>query len=90
VACSSPVACTAVGTSTAAGVTQALVERWNGAAWHVQKTPAPAQGGASLNAVSCASASACTATGGFNGGALAEAWDGARWTIQAAPNPNAA
>src|SRR5215470_15641066 len=87
VACSSPVACTAVGTSTIGGAAQALVERWNGAAWHLQKTPTPAQGGASLNAVSCASPSACTATGGFNGGALAEAWNGARWTIQATPNP---
>jgi hypothetical protein len=87
VACSTPVACTAVGTSTVAGATQALVERWNGASWHIQKTPNPAQGGAALGAVSCVSSSACMAVGSFNGGTLAEAWNGTRWQVQATPNP---
>ena len=51
VACTSPVACTAVGT---------VVYRWDGHRWSIQ----PARiGGDDLNAVSCPSTNACTAVG---------------------------
>src|SRR5215467_14837470 len=60
--------------------------------WTVQPTPTPAQGvGGQLLAVSCPSASSCTAVGGYTSNAgpvtLAEHWDGTRWTVQATPNP---
>lgn len=40
-----------------------FVERFNGTKWSVQSSPNPT-GGGGLNAVSCATASACTAVGG--------------------------
>jgi hypothetical protein len=87
VSCPSASACTAVGyynNSTSVVVT--LAERWNGTAWTIQPTPNPrgAQG-SSLDAVSCPSASACTAVG-----TLAESWNGTAWTIQPTPNPRGA
>src|SRR5262249_62262622 len=62
VACTSPSACTAVGTSNAGN----LAERWNGTSWSIKPTPNPA--GAQfpfLNTVACASASACIAAGAY-------------------------
>jgi hypothetical protein len=89
VACTSPSSCTAVGSSTTtAGASRTVAERWNGTRWRIQHTPDPPQGGGSLNGVSCTSASACTAVGATaTGRTLAERWDGAKWTIQATPNP---
>jgi hypothetical protein len=63
--------------------------------WRVQPTPTPAQGvDGQLLAVSCVSASDCTAVGGYTSNAgpvtLAEHWDGTRWTVQATPNPTGA
>lgn len=46
----------------AALVMAALAEAWNGSSWTVQPTPNP-DGYASLAAISCTSASACTAVG---------------------------
>ena len=70
----------------------ALVERWNGTKWAIQKTPNPV--GASsifLFGVSCTSASACTAVGYYYNGTtyvtLAERWNGTKWSIQQTPNP---
>ena len=82
VSCASASACTAVGgpaQPAATGVT--LAEGWNGTTWSIQHTPNPAGGSNStLNGVSCASATACTAVGGsFNGTTgvtLAERWNG--------------
>jgi hypothetical protein len=98
VSCTSPTSCTAVGGYSAgfilgthfpAGGT--LVERWNGRRWSIQHTPFS---GASLMSVSCASARACTAVGGFPGAptdappsAIAERWNGKRWSIQPTPRP---
>jgi hypothetical protein len=63
--------------------------------WTVQPTPTPAQGvDGQLLAVSCVSASDCTAVGGYTSNAgpvtLAEHWDGTGWTVQATPNPTGA
>ena len=91
VSCTSPTACTAVGSAASGGRT--LAERWNGVRWAVQRTPNAGRIGYTvLTAVSCASPTACTAVGDYNGGAfgIAEHWNGARWTIQrlpAAPGP---
>jgi hypothetical protein len=95
VSCTSPRACTATGASfSTTGPT--LAERWNGTRWRVQATPFPANSGTSreeveLNGVSCASATACTATGAYAPGGQAayflEAWNGRSWRLVTAPRP---
>jgi hypothetical protein len=93
VSCTSPSACTAVGGYTnQAGTGVTLAERWDGTSWTIQPTPNPTSvSAAGLNAVSCSSASACTAVGGYDTTGvtdvtLAERWDGTSWTIQTTPN----
>jgi hypothetical protein len=101
VSCASRVACMAVGFSTGAhGRERALAERWDGLKWSIQRTPDPSHR-VGLAAVSCASATMCTAVGadrnfrdpsitrGF-GFALVEHWNGSRWAIQATPAPSSA
>jgi hypothetical protein len=88
VACTSSSACMAVGASTTtAGTSRDLAERWNGTRWTIQATPNPPRGGGFLNGVSCTSASACTAVGDSNAGTLAERWNGTTWRIQPTPTP---
>jgi hypothetical protein len=96
VSCAAATSCIAVGSSTdASGHETALAERWDGARWRPQPT-APGSPGLTtrLHAVSCSSASACTAVGyqvdarGSNlRVGLAERWDGARWSMQRLPAP---
>jgi hypothetical protein len=95
VSCTSPRACTATGANFGA-TRPTLAERWNGTRWRVQPTPYPANSGTSqqeveLNAVSCASATACTATGAYAPGGhsayFLEAWNGRRWRLVTAPHP---
>lgn len=96
--CASREYCAAVGYSGNGTGTSgaALVERWNGVRWSVQRTPRPARATASfLNAVSCISSHSCTAVGFFKTRAgvaktLDERWDGSRWSIQPSPTPEAA
>ena len=95
VSCTSPSACTATGTNF--GVRHpTMAERWNGMRWRVQPTPNPPNFGTSreqvaLNGVSCASATACTATGQYAPGGQAayflEAWNGRSWRLVTAPPP---
>jgi hypothetical protein len=98
VSCTSATECTAVGyylDQTAAGFNYVtLAERWDGSTWTVQTTPNPPDpdgGGISLNAVSCTSATACTAVGsepfGNHVELVAEVWDGSTWTIETTPTP---
>jgi hypothetical protein len=93
VACSSATRCTTVGAYTNhSGFDVTLAERWNGKSWQVQSTPNPA--GAvfpSLAAVTCISATACTAVGTYTassgkGATLAERWNGKSWKTQSSPN----
>ncbi len=95
VSCSSASACTAVAYYyNASGTVVSLAERWNGTSWEVQPTPNPEGAKATLLVgVSCASASACTATGEYTNGSgvqtpLAEIWDGTKWQVQSVPNPS--
>jgi hypothetical protein len=97
VSCTSATACTAVGSyNNSAGTSVTLAERWNGSTWSVQATPNPSGAkSTSLSAVSCTSATACTAVGSYNNSAgtqfaLAEHWDGSTWSIQATPTPSGA
>jgi hypothetical protein len=94
VSCTSDDACTAVGDyETRAGEYVPLAERWNGTKWAIQKTPTPARASVSeLGGVSCTSASACTAVGGYGNSAgysvpLVERWNGTKWAIQKTPKP---
>jgi hypothetical protein len=96
VSCPAPGTCVAVGSyQNAAGKNVTLAEAWDGTSWSIQATPNPAgERRGSLQAVSCGSATACTATGSYQaaGGryaTLAEAWDGTSWSIQPTPSPSA-
>src|SRR5207302_4534360 len=64
------------------------VERWDGRAWKLQRTPVAAGDQAFFSAVSCTSASACTAVGTDGTRAalfpLAQGWNGRRWSSQPA------
>jgi hypothetical protein len=93
VSCGSSSTCTAVGSYTARGGNSlALAERWDGTRWRLQRTPSvPGAASTVLNALSCPSATACTAVGESfirNGDQpLAEAWDGTAWHTQPIAGP---
>lgn len=100
VSCTSPKACTAVGSYNADA---SLVERWNGSVWKVQPTSYPRTSiyaGTFLNGVSCSSSTACVAVGesntlrGFSHAydtrSLAERWNGRIWSIESTPRPQLA
>jgi len=95
VSCRSATLCIAVGYSTdASGTTTTLADRWNGSSWSLLTTPnrgvAP---GDNLHGVSCTSASACTAVGGYTtaanpgGTVFVERWNGTSWSVQTTPQP---
>jgi hypothetical protein len=95
VSCTSPRACTATGANFSSPGTP-LAVRWNGTRWRVQHTPNPpnvstSQQEPELSAVSCASATACTATGAYAPGGhpafFLEAWNGRSWRLMTAPHP---
>lgn len=93
VSCTSPTACTAVGTYDTAGNMVTLAERWNGKRWSIQPTPNPGDAKDSvLSSVSCVSMTVCTAVGTIDRGprrnvtnTLAERWDGKHWSIEDTP-----
>ena len=100
--CTSSTVCTAAGSgvypASPFNVTKTLAERWNGTAWKSQAIPTPSPSGAGgvdvLTAISCTSASACTAVGDYANNqvledTLAESWNGTAWTIQSTLNNNA-
>ena len=96
VSCTSARACTAAGAAVTNNATRApapLAERWNGTAWTIQATPNPAgAAGSGISGVSCPSASACSAAGGYINAPgtplpLAESWNGTGWRLQGLPEP---
>jgi hypothetical protein len=95
VSCTSATACTAVGqfVDQAGAQTFALVERWDGTAWSIQRSPPPTGAAdAFLGGVSCPSSAACEAVGHYFNSAnsqltLAQGWDGTAWSVQSTPNP---
>jgi len=94
VSCTSPRACTATGANFS-NTGPTLAVRWDGARWRVQPTPTPnfttSHQAPELNSVSCASATACTATGAYAPGGhsayFLEAWNGRSWRLVTAPHP---
>jgi hypothetical protein len=95
VSCASARRCTAVGYYQTAVAQPTLAERWNGSAWDIQPTPGGPgiEASNSLAAVSCISATDCTAVGNYDpagngsGKALAERWNGTTWVIRPVPSP---
>lgn len=90
ISCASGTACTAVGAvldSTGNNSLGTVAEQWNGKTWVLQSSPSSHTAGYFLGAVSCTSASACTAVGNTDSGLLAQAWDGTTWTVQSAVTP---
>jgi hypothetical protein len=95
VSCTGPTTCEAVGTGpvTTTSEYQNLAASWNGTTWTEQAVAQPASGLAELDAVSCTSATACTATGGGSTGSVtsmtteAEVWNGSTWTFQTTGDP---
>lgn len=98
VSCARARGCEVVGWSNGSGGARPVALGLNGSGWRVQRVPqAPvtlpfgsARAGL-LDAVSCTSPSACTATGAdFNNPSsplLAERWNGTAWRVQRTPNP---
>jgi hypothetical protein len=74
-----------------------LVERWNGTAWKVVKSPSPGTASSKLTSVSALSASSVWAVGQFSdarsdgssgpGQTLTEHWNGSAWKVVPSPNP---
>lgn len=96
VSCPSAASCTAVGFYYAPQTLdkpQILAEHWNGSTWRVQSLFPPASAIESeLTAVSCTSATNCTAAGWYEPSledfvTLAVHWNGSTWSIQPTPNP---
>jgi hypothetical protein len=78
----------AVGVVVAAtSVATCAVADASGSGWAIQSTPR-ATDAAYLNAVSCVSATSCTAVGAASG-TLAVRWNGTSWRTQMTPNPAA-
>jgi hypothetical protein len=93
VECTGAKACIAVGSyyNNSADARLPLAASWNGRAWRVQPTPAPAQTDDShLDGVSCAKRTFCSAVGtdvlkSKRWITLAEVWRGKRWQITPTP-----
>jgi hypothetical protein len=89
VSCSSATACAAVGSWDSGQSCRGrcpngpLIERWNGAKWLSLPPPQHTPEIGDIGAVSCPSATACTALGSRE----AVRWNGTSWTIERMPNP---
>jgi hypothetical protein len=92
VSCTSASVCTAVGEGLdiSGNFVGTITERWHDHRWSIQPTPTSKRPGYFLGAVSCTSASACTAVGSTPSKLLAERWNGTAWTVQSTPTPPAA
>jgi hypothetical protein len=94
--CHGAQACTGVGYFiNNQGAQVALAERWNGTTWTTQVTSNPGGERNVLTAISCPSASECTAVGLLQLAqgtelTVAERWDGSHWVVQPTPSLAAA
>jgi hypothetical protein len=73
-----------------AGKQQALIERWDGAAWTVAPSPSPGAGESTLSGVAVVGLNRAWAVGRHNdasGGSVAviAQWDGAAWSLATSP-----
>ena len=93
VACTSPSACTAVGTYSvgSSGLSLDLIERWNGTSWSPAPSPStgpqPMEG---LNGVTCPSPTSCVVVGVSALGGVDQthvvSWDGSAWSVLPSPS----
>lgn len=95
VSCATASACTGVGryASSVLDGTQSLIERWEGSAWTIERSPSPvgkekAEGEThwDLSSVSCAEAQECVALGAYGergsvSELLGEYWSGSTWEL---------
>ena len=94
VSCPAVNSCTAVGNTGAQTSNVPLAEFWNGSAWAIESTQTPAGSpGAGLVAVSCVTATACTAVGQYLNQTestltLAEHLSGGIWRLQSTAQPS--
>jgi hypothetical protein len=96
VSCIGSTDCFAVGYHhNARGVSETLIERWNGTSWAVDPSPNVSGGFNSLRGVYCVSSTYCIAVGSYLGSGssstpdtLAETWDGTTWSILSSPDPS--
>jgi hypothetical protein len=90
VSCTAADSCTAVGHYvTGTGIDGTLVESWNGSTWSIVSSPNSGISGSVLTAVSCISASSCTAAGSNSGNpetTLIESWNGTAWSVVSSPD----
>jgi hypothetical protein len=95
VSCTSATSCIAVGSYATSARTSPqggpLAESWDGTTWSVVPSVNEGKQGAGLSGVSCASATACMAVGGYSNTSgsmqtLAESWNGTTWSITPTPN----
>jgi hypothetical protein len=100
VTCTSPTFCIAVGDyryagNPPSGISQTLIESWNGSTWSIVPSPntSPAQHN-SLAGVSCVNPTACFAVGSgttiTGSQTVIESWNGAIWSIVPSPNTSGA
>ena len=92
VSCATESNCVAVGSYiNGAGVSQTLVESWNGGTWSIIPSP-NATGNNDLEGLSCISSTYCVAVGNYNNNGsgtvptLIESWNGTTWTIIPSPS----
>jgi hypothetical protein len=98
VSCTSAAWCVAAGYSvpTSTSTSTTLIEAWNGTAWRTVPSPNPSTTTNQLLAVSCTSATACTAAGDYVPATpgirvpLAELWNGSVWAAQKPAYPTGA
>ncbi|MCL4445595.1 MAG: hypothetical protein M1134_01785, partial [Actinobacteria bacterium] len=83
VSCTSSTSCTAVGYYNNNGVSQTLIESWNGTSWSIATSPGGP--GSELSGVSCTSSTSCTAVGSSGSETLIESWNGTSWSIASSP-----
>ena len=84
ISCRSRKFCVAVGwVIRGRGQVGAVVERWNGSRWSLQRTQTRDLRASRLYlyGVSCTSVRSCTAVGSGSVGSLVERWNGSRWTV---------
>jgi hypothetical protein len=92
VSCTSPTACTALGTlDCCLDRLSQLTEAWDGTTWTFHRTPSPPEA-EHFDALSCARANVCVAVGGAGISPpyttlLAETWNGTTWAVQRASEP---
>jgi hypothetical protein len=86
VSCVTSTVCWAVGYQSANGVSQTLVEQWNGTSWSIVSSPnMGSSGDNALLSITCFSLSECWAAGYGPQQPLIEEWTGTAWAIVTSP-----